>query len=373
MPRVGLVTTFPSPDQPIGGVGDYAKCLTEALSGEGIEVRIFAQRTPVPFVPAVPAWDVGWRFLGSINRTLLANPVEVVHIQHEPFLFGDGVAAMLAIELPRIVQARGIVCVMTLHAIPWGTFVQPRSGVAPVVGWMSRRYLQVLGRLQTHVGRFIVHEVEQAEALEMYAGIPSERVTVIPHGISFLERAEANWGDRPFTVGSFGYLSPYKDFEYLLSEFCILRSLLPEARLLFSLSPHPRRRGFRQRHRFERLIRRARGIEGVSVLGHLPDQELPSFLWACDMIAAPYRYLVAASGVVAAALGAGVPALVPSGSGAIAQLEGWSFPFTRGGLSRALFEGSLNLPEMRMQAKQVAAHRTWLQTSRQHGEVYESL
>ena len=175
------------------------------------------------------------------------------------------------------------------------------------------------------VDRFIVHESEQADSLRDDAGIDEKSIVVIPHGVE-VGPATGPPPERPFTIGTFGYLTPYKDPGLLLRGFSELRSVIPEARLRFSLSRHPRRRSRHDDRSYQEIMRRASSIEGVETLEHVAEQELPAFLHACDLIVLPYRYAVSASGVAATAIGAGVPVLAPEDPAGSAASRGGVSP-----------------------------------------------
>jgi glycosyltransferase involved in cell wall biosynthesis len=220
------------------------------------------------------------------------------------------------------------------------------------------------------VDRFVVHEPEQAESLRDHAGIAEDAIVVIPHGVEVIPRPAGLPIERPFTIGTFGFLTPYKDPDLLLKGFGELRSMLPQARLRFSLSRHPRRRSRQDAQRYRDIMSRALSMEGVETFEHIAEAELPAFLHACDLIVLPYRYAVSASGVAAAAIGAGVPVLAPEGSGTIGRFDGWSFPHTPRGLSAALARQSTRLDQMRDEAQAFAEENSWQRVARSHRILY---
>jgi glycosyltransferase involved in cell wall biosynthesis len=231
-------------------------------------------------------------------------------------------------------------------------------------------YLRAIRWMGKGVDRFVVHESEQAESLTEFAHIDEDAIAVIPHGVQVAERAVNSPPDRPFTIGTFGFLTPYKDPDFLLSEFRALRSSLPHARLRFSLSRHPRRGDHRNERRYRDIMRRAASIQGVETFDHVPERELPAFLASCDLIVLPYRYAVSASGVAATAIGAGVPVLGPSGSGMVDRCDGWSFPNAPGGLAAALARQSTRLDQMRNDACALAEEHSWQRVARSHRLLY---
>jgi glycosyltransferase involved in cell wall biosynthesis len=334
-------------------------------------VVVLSQRQPHPDEPStVPAWEFGWSFQESLRRSLDEHPVDLVHLQYEPFLVGNGAAAFPALRLPRMIRRRGLSCIVTLHAVPFPSLMRGPGRATPGIRTFAAMYLRAIRWMGKGVDRFVVHESEQAESLKRIAHIEEAAIAVIPHGVQVAERAVNPPIDRPFTIGTFGFLTPYKDPDFLLSEFRALRSTLPRARLRFSLSRHPRRRDRHNERRYLDIMRRAASIEGVETFGHVVERELPAFIAACDLIVLPYRYAVSASGVAATAIGAGVPVLGPDGSGMVDRFGGWSFPNAPGGLTAALARQSTRLEQMRDDACALAEERSWQHVARSHRLLY---
>jgi glycosyltransferase involved in cell wall biosynthesis len=369
---VGLVTTFPSSSSPVGGVATYAKSIVDAFRQEpSLSVVVFGQRQPPPDDPSiVPAWEFGWSFEESLRRSLDDHPVDLVHVQYEPFLFGTGAAALPALRLPQLIRRRGISCIVTLHAVPFPSLMRGSGRAAAGIRASSSLYLRAVRWMGKGVDRFVVHEPEQAESLKGIAGINEDAIVVIPHGVEVTTGAAGPPTARPFTIGTFGFLTPYKDPDLLLQGFSDLRYMLPEARLRFSLSRHPRRQDRRHERRYQDIMRRAASIEGVETFEHIGERDLPPFLAGCDLIVLPYRYAVSASGVAATAIGAGVPVLAPEGSGTVGRIRGWSFPFAPGGLAMALARQSTRLDQMREEACALAEEHSWQRVARSHRLLY---
>jgi glycosyltransferase involved in cell wall biosynthesis len=372
MTIVGLITTFPSAETPVGGVATYAKSLVGALQEEACpSVIVFGQRHPPPEDPStVSAWEFGWSFQESLRRSLDKHAVDLVHAQYEPFLFGSGAAALPALRLPHVIRRRGLPCLVTLHAVPFPSLILDSKRATSGIRRFATVYLRAIRWMGRAVDRFVVHESEQAESLKRFARIPEHAIAVVPHGVDVAERASRSPGEHPFTIGTFGFLTPYKDPDFLLEEFRELRRMLPEARLRFSLSPHPRRRGWRSDRRYRDTLRRARSIQGVETLQHIPEGDLPAFLADIDLVVLPYRYAVSASGVAAKAIGAGVPILVPEGSGTASHLDGWSFRYGPGGLAEALARQSGRLDQMHQQVCLLARECSWQRVAGLHRLLY---
>jgi glycosyltransferase involved in cell wall biosynthesis len=369
---VAMLTTYPSLTGSVGGVADYAKALVDALRERNRHVGtiVLAQRRPRPAgVSVVPAWRPGLMGLSLLRQLLDRNAIGLLHIQHEPLLYGLA-GALRMLRLPRLAHRRGARCVVTLHAVPYPWVMN--GGTQP--RWfllLCRVFLRYVRCLARDVDAFVVHEPGQREVLES-AGIPPRKITLIPHGIT-TSRASGTRRSPAFTVGTFGYLSAYKDLDFLLSEFTLFRSRFPKTRLLFSLSPHPFRQGPVSRRKYRHTMQRAANLPGVTTMGHIPESELPGFLETCDVMVAPHRSLVSSSGVFARAAGAGVATLVPEGSALPLELSHWMYRYAPGGLAAALerFEG--RVADASAQASALAANRSWERIATMHYDLYQRL
>lgn len=372
-----MLGTYPSADVSLSGVAPYTRSLVAALEELGEPVLVLAQRRPAPKAARVtPAWESGWKLASSVKGCLRRHRVDVVHLQHEPFLFGGGVGLLMALDLPRLIVRSGATCFMTLHAVPFPSLLRDRSSKTAIVRGLSVPYLRAIRRASRWVDTFVVHEPDQAETLTRFGMVPKAQIAVIPHGVTIASTEAVNTKeaprprDRHFTVGTFGYLTPYKDPEYLIDEFVRFRRAFPQTSLLFSLSTHPRRR---YQWRYSRIIGRASKTPAVEVRGHIPDTALVGFLARCDVVVAPHKYSVSASGVAAAAIGAGVPVLVPEGSGEVSRLDGWSFQPRSGGLADALARQAEHVEEMRALARRLAAERSWTRVAEAHQGLYRQV
>jgi glycosyltransferase involved in cell wall biosynthesis len=369
MAGISMITTYPSPEMGVGGVANYARALVGAQrAANGRSYEVLAQQEPRPIVgEARPTWRRGQSALRDVRAALEVVEPEVVHIQHEPFLYGAGLGLLVGFRLPATAASSSSSIVVTLHGVPFPALLRGGTGKTTILRPLARAYLAAIARLRT-VDRFLVHEDEQAEALVDVGGLNEERVTVIPHGVD-ADAQPAPPPSGPLTIGTFGFITPYKDPGFVLDEFAIFRREQPEARLLFSIARHPTRRG---RRSYEALRDRAARADGVELFDYVPDEEMASFIRRCHLIVAPHRFAVSASGVAIQAIAHGVPALVLEGSGSLAR-EGWSFSYSPGGLVEALHGCANKLPAMRSRAVEIREERSWARTASRHRELFEEL
>lgn len=374
MKSVVLLTTYPSDLHPVGGVGTYSEALVAALRAlGGLDVAVAAQKQPPPRDHfAQPVWSSGSTLIKELTRNALMTKAELVHMQHEPFLFGKGRAAISPLNLPRHLRRAGISCVMTLHAVPFPTFFDRDSAAPRHVQALGKLYLKLLVRTKSDVDAFIVHEEQQVETLTVLAGFERDRIHVIPHGVDELAPRTNPGSEAPFTVGAYGYLTPYKDPEYLLEEFQSFRATYEDARLLFSVAPHPHRKARSSISHYSELMQKARSIPAVETFGYIPDNELPGFLNRCHVVVMPYRYAVSSSGVMAKSLAAGTPILVPHFIEHPLSRE-WTFRYERGGLARALARLAPEIARQESSLTEATTRSSWHNVALQHKAIYDFL
>jgi glycosyltransferase involved in cell wall biosynthesis len=158
----------------------------------------------------------------------------------------------------------------------------------------------------------IVHTQRAADELARRFGVPSNRITVIEHGVDRLLAPPPNrsaWLRRELGVDAsvplvlfFGSVSAYKGLDLLIDAF---GSILGETSAVLVIAGRCRDVPVRQEteKRLEPLqaIHRARWFDGF-----VPDNDVPRFFHGADVLVMPYRH-IDQSGVLFMALSTGLP------------------------------------------------------------------
>ncbi len=168
-----------------------------------------------------------------------------------------------------------------------------------------RRVLETVDRVVVHSRRG-VHELSEL-------GIPEARIMRIPHPV-FESAAPVSRGGRTGqTLLFFGLIRAYKGVDLLLRALPLVARDRPDVRLVVAGDPlepvEPLRRLASELGVGERIDWR---------LGFLPDDEVEHVLADASVVVLPYRRRVDASGVLALALGHGVP-IVASDVGSLGE------------------------------------------------------
>lgn len=262
-------------------------------------------------------------------------------------------------------RMRQIPIVWTAHnALPHETFYP---------GWASRLYTAVARRSSA----IIAHSAAAASQIDrQYA--PPLPPFVIPHGNYIglagpsIAQEEARSalkleGQTPvFLV--LGTLRPYKGLEALFDAFA---QLPPGSARLVVVG------GAKIPAYLERLQVQARAIPGITIIPqHVPEQDLPIYLGAADVVVLPYQHVLT-SGILLWAMSYRRPVIAPA-FGPIAELvsdgkEGLLYAPDQPRALQAALERALTLPnlvEMGHAAFQRVRPFTWSRIAAQTALVY---
>jgi glycosyltransferase involved in cell wall biosynthesis len=179
-----------------------------------------------------------------------------------------------------------------------------------LAGMLSRRREEWLRVLET-VDRVVVHSRRGVGELAEL-GVPRKRIARIPHPV-FESAGPSDGGGPGQTLLFFGLIRAYKGLDLLLRALPVVARDLPDVRLVVAGDPldpvEPLRKLASELGVAERVDWR---------LGFLPDGEVDDVLAKALVVVLPYRRRVDASGVLALAVGHGLP-IVASDVGSLGE------------------------------------------------------
>jgi glycosyltransferase involved in cell wall biosynthesis len=287
----------------------YDRSLCAALTGAGAEVELITSRFLHAGVPNPDGYGVSEHFyrasarrgIGAVGRKpqkalehvsgmyrlrKRIAPADVVHYQWLDLAVVDWI--LLPSQHPRLLTAHG-----TLR------------GGRP--SWSARRVYDQMDAV-------IALSEYGAEKLREQAGVPPERVHVIPHGpLDYLTRIPAaaplpaglNATEGPVVL-FFGLVRPYKGVDVLLDAFASLGSIGAELWVV------GRAQGVDLVKLRERARQASTRVRFVSRF--VEDSEIPALFERADLVVLPYRY-AEQSGVLYAALAFGKPIVMSAVGG----------------------------------------------------------
>lgn len=273
-----LSITMIAPESGRCGVADYAAYLLAELE-RLVEVRYRCSAE---------------QFRSEMNR------VDLVHIQHQYFLFG-GVAPWKN-RFQALADRLRVPVVMTVHE-----FVPPSGGPLRrlAIALTNRRQFQ-----HPALRRLIVHTGEDRRRMSAF-GLDARRIVTVRHGIppppSLPPREEARRAlavENRFVLTLFGFLSRRKGHSLAIQA---LKSLPENAILLLAGGRHPDDRTSYVPD-LEELIAREGLSERVRITGYLSSEQVAQTMSATDLVVAPFVES-SGSGSLAMALACGKPIL----------------------------------------------------------------
>lgn len=298
--------------------------------------------------------DVDLVYVGkSANFNAARTPAELVHIQHQYFLYG-GIAPWRN-RFARFARSLKAPAVLTAHE-----FVELRgSGLRRAAIGLTNR-LQFAHRA---IRRIIVHTDWDRDRMAR-AGLDPSRIRVIRHGVpdrpDLPPRSEARQGmglDDRFVVTLFGFLSRRKGHVLALDA---LKRLPDSVTLLFAGGRHPDDRTTYAED-LERRIE-SDGLRGrARITGYLSPNAVNQVMSATDLVLAPFAES-SGSGSLALGFACGRPILgsdIPPHQEMLAESAGCMETFseyTAGSLADAVIELYSDAERLRKLAAGSAAY-----------------
>jgi glycosyltransferase involved in cell wall biosynthesis len=389
--NVGFVSTHPSFS---GGVSSYTKNLMNSFDKDNINIILYANRFEKQRVEKhiIPCWNEGYFYAFQIFKHLLKNKLDLVHIQHEFFLFGGLISSLLfpillilckILRKPTIVTLHGIIPLSKIDK----NFVRENalSGSPYFLRFGIKLLTMIIIVLSDTI---IVHEHIFATILKQNYHCSPGKLHIIPHGIekkkSKITKTEAKEKLQLFNkviIFFFGYLAPYKGLKTLVDGFKLKVSTNPDWMLIIGGGEHPRlKHNISYKRYLTNLKHEASSFQSnIIFTGFIPDEKIPLFFSAADIIVFPYTLTMSSSGPFAKALTYEKPILVSNNPLFEEIIPFKEVIFNQGSPSNfgdkleSLLEDSLLQNRMIEWAKKVASYRSWRNVGVSTASVYAQL
>lgn len=328
--KVGIVTIYPPPlliHSRHGGVASYSKNLVNSLF-KYCSAVIFADKLSNcnsdyhDSVPVHRCWTKGVRYPFQIFRSILQNQVDLVHIQHETYLFGGIVSALVfpllvalirLLRKPVIVTMHGVVPLSEINSL----FLKENRihGNAIIMRLGLTFLVKLIVALSTKI---IVHEKNLMNILTKEYNCDYSKINVINHGIEQPKvTISSDEAKRKLSVHSknvilfFGYLTGYKNVGLLIESAKFLK--IDNWLILIAGGMHPRLADDRNYIAYiSELREKAAKISVKSILfkGFVREEEISLYFSAADLVIFPYNISMSSSGPLSLAASYGKPFLV---------------------------------------------------------------
>jgi glycosyltransferase involved in cell wall biosynthesis len=371
-------------------VASYSRNLVSALLGY-CSVVVFADKLSddaeyFEDVRVYRCWRKGLFYPFQIFRKLLGKGLDVVHIQHEYFLFGDALSAVLFPFTLCLLKLLRKPVVVTLHGVVPISLIDKqflRDNVIKGYAFTLKWGIFVATRLIVSFADAVaVHEDSLKNVLVNEYRVNKEKVYVIYHGIEEPFRIiESNVAKEVLDVKHkkillfFGYLAGYKGIEVLLEAFRLLKH--KEDFVLFVAGgEHPRLKFDFCYLEYLRLLKEKAGNVSNNIVftGFVQEDMIPVYFSAADLVIFPYKIAMSSSGPMSLAISYEKPFLISNVFANPTRLKDLSFHLFAEDLARAIehyFENHALRDDVSKCLNELKHARSWDAIARETFRVYE--
>jgi len=336
MKKVAIISPYPPPGKKYAygsGVIAYTKNLIEAFQklNLGIEFHIVAdQQHNVPKVYCEDKNIIVHRvynknplYIFQIFNELKKIRPDIVHIQHEYFLYGGTFSAVLFPILVLLTKLVSKKVILTIHGvIPLRLLnnkeFKKENGIRGPTILLQIGLFLVTKFMIKFSDKIIVHEHNLKNYLINDYKCKGYKITIIPIGVEDLTplpqikaKEELKLEPTATVLLYFGYLTGYKGIEELLELYREIAKRIQKSVLIIAGGPHPRlvNESWYQSWLYK-LIGKIRNLQleinnngRIIFTGYVPEEKIVTYYSAADIVILPYRVRIASSGPEALAIG----------------------------------------------------------------------
>jgi len=280
--RILMVCPSYPPQDVTCGVGDYTRCLAEELVRQGEDVVVLTSdryrgetNGPVTVLPLVRDWTIGEAL--RLTSSAMSPPVDLIHLQYTPDLYGQGLGFKL---LPLLARIRsGPPVVITFHTLVGGSL---RSRVVvPLLLLAARWSISANEEVSALIRRRLPALVGRFTEIPIGANIPTKL-----GGMQSASQAALGLPLEGPVLVHFGLIYPGKGLETLFAALSELLRVRPHVRLVIVGDTRVENRGYLAdlKALAERL-----GVASATIWsGHRSGEEVSHILSAADIFVVPY-------------------------------------------------------------------------------------
>jgi glycosyltransferase involved in cell wall biosynthesis len=387
-----LITPFPPPGirhSQLTGLHGYARSLAEGLQEQGVDVSVCAEiipNCPSRFddsgISVLRCWSSGWGILRNALRCLRIFRPDVIHIQHEVFAYGGALSAIPLLAALLLFKASGRGVVVTLHnglisrrSLRSG-FLERQGLPGSALLWhiLLQSFFWFVNLLSQTI---IVHERKFRDLLVHEYHCSNRKVVVIHHGVenppeeigSYEARRRLGLGDG-FVILYFGYMSPYKGIEELHEALVCAKDTWT---LALTGGEHPRLKGTSEYQSYlERIADLSHNLPcETRRTGFLPEEQIPLWFTAADVLVLPYTDVFSSSGPLSLAIAYQLPAIASSGfRGVVADELIFDGPPQLRAMLDKLSSDAEFLKRATLASQKLKVRRTWSQIAESTAHAY---
>lgn len=328
--KIGMISIFPPPNSKhskMGGVASYTNNLVNSISKNECEITVFANKLQdvesnyiENGVTIKRCWDRGILYPFTIFYNILWSNVDVIHIQHEFFLYGSGISAAMFPILQFLLKLSNKPIIVTIHGIiPLSKlndeFIEQNKLKGKKIILKTELYwlTKLIVKLSNDT---IVHEEKLKDILQNEYGCNPSKINIIHHGIE--DRKDLIENDKAKQILGyqnkkivlfFGYLTGYKGIELLIDAFNYIDD---NTVLVIAGGEHPRLKDEKDYRDYIKGLKDKAMETGKNIVftGFVSEEKIGIYFSAADVVVCPYRVFMASSGPLSLSLSYSKPFIV---------------------------------------------------------------
>ena len=304
------------------GVASYLKNLLVSGSNESVEIsvladidekKVFYTEDGMTIYRHRSLWIKSmWDIISFLVKK--RQSIDVVHMQHEPYLFGSTLVAYIFLFLPIFFRNQKWI-ITSHHAVDRedidSEFVKNHGKRMPV--YFVKFGFKVLYWLYRFRDIVIVHEDIHKKRLHTQYGILADRIHIIPHGVEDKKPLDQQEAKEYLGVSAYSkvlfymwYVTWYKDLRIMIEWYAQWMKGHPNTLLIIGAWPEKRSKddaAYMDYYRsLQDLAKELIPEDRYQRLWFIASEDISYYYSACDAIILPYRYTLSASGPMALAI-----------------------------------------------------------------------
>lgn len=374
-----VISTYPKKGQVytagMGGVASYTKNNLLPLTKKGQKVVVLADKENDEFlyeeegILVIRCWKRGdWKLFASLFSWVKRfSKIRAIEVQFE-FALYDGLFKTLFFPVFLfLLKLLGKRVILVLHQV-----IFDLGELSGHLGWKRKSfYSSLFSKGVALFYRFICLFSDKVVVLEsVFAGrlkelgVSQNKIRVVPHGVdSSLSKVPIAKAKKLLGIAkservilSFGFLTWYKGSDILVKKFAEFVKKHPHTRLRLILAGGESQTQKDKKHYqnfIKKLYARAKNCSKVKITGYVPEDKIPLYFGAADLVVFPYRTLMSSSGPLSLAFSFGVPFAVSYPLSDIFETFDCQWALAQSGLRKKdlIFEGFENLAKFEKNSK----------------------
>jgi glycosyltransferase involved in cell wall biosynthesis len=317
MLNIGVISSYPPPPT---GIATYTRKICRSLAEEGVKVIVFSNTVHLEDgkIKVVKAWKQGISYPFKLFKKLSLVKPDIIHIQHEYWLYGRGIFSISFIFFLLLLKALMKPIVITIHCvIPreelTSTFFE-KHRLGKRMTLIKKLYFIFYNMMiNLLASKIITHSAIAKRILINDYSFEPQKLKVIPHGADPISQNGEKLPNRSWTrkLLIFGEIRRGKGIEYAIwaTQRLIANNIPCELVIagMYDTKLSPESAGYLEE--LEKLITDLKLDDYTKFKLNIPEEDIGKLFAEADVVLFPYveDEIIAASGPLLTAMSFGKP------------------------------------------------------------------